>query len=368
VKTDRKIKLGIIGCGDRGSWLGGFFQRHGGFEIHALADCFSEEVNEAGKRLGVDKSRRFAGLMAYKRLLDSGVDAVVIVNVPHFYPAQARAAVDAGCHVWLSKPIAVDVPGCLAIREAGRLATEKKRCFLVDYQMRTDPVIIDVVQRIREGALGRLAHLGTTAFNIWVNDPPRGQTNESLLRRGCWASTIALCGDTIVEYSIHIVDTALWIVGRRPTSATGEAIRCRQNAHGDRNDAVLVTYRFDDGPIWSHRTQSFNNNEDTILRCNAYGEVANAQLGYWGKSFIRGGPKHVGARDVASLYDQGVWRNIATFYQSITEQRCENTTVEHAVDGVLTAILGREAATRGQRLTMDDLLKENKKLEFDLGS
>ena len=96
------------------------------------------------------------------------------------------------------------------------------------------------------------------------------------------------------------------------------------------------------------------------------GQLASAQISYWGKSFLRGGPKHYGGGEVESLYDRGAMRNLAEFHRAIVEGRFDNPTVRRAVDGTLTAILGREAAGRRTRLTMEELLKENKKLEVDL--
>ena len=80
----RKLKLGIIGCGGRGSWLADLFRKHGGYAIHAVADYFPDRAEKAGDKFAVDASRRFSGLDGYKRLLDSGVEAVVVVNVPAF--------------------------------------------------------------------------------------------------------------------------------------------------------------------------------------------------------------------------------------------------------------------------------------------
>ena len=159
----RKIKLGLIGCGGRGPWLADLFQKHGGYEIHAVADYFDASAQQTGDRLGVDKKRRFSGLAGHKRLLDSGVEAVAVVNVPRFHAEHARAAIDAGCHVYAAKPVAVDVPRALVVQAAGKLATQKKLCYLVDYQMATDPVNIEVVRRVHEGGIGRLMHIESSA-------------------------------------------------------------------------------------------------------------------------------------------------------------------------------------------------------------
>jgi len=366
-KPERKIKLGLIGCGGRGSWLGEFFQKHGGYEIHAVADYFPDLAHKAGDRLGVGAAGRFSGLTAYKRLLASGVEAVVVVNVPRFHAEHGLAAIEAGCHVYAAKPVAIDVPGAMKVLAAGKLATQKKLCYLVDYQMPTDPVNIEVVKRVHEGGLGRLAHIDSIGFS-----PPWrevvAQSVEDRLQQGRWLSTIALSGDVITENTVHVINAVLWLVGRRPVSAVGRTRRCRRSAHDDFREVYLVTYEFDDGLLWTHRCQSLRNQEDWALRLNAYGDVATALVSYRGKSYLKGGPKHFGGGNVESLYDQGVVRNIVTFYRNIVEGRCDNPTVPQAVDDVLTAALGREASARRVALTMDELIKENKELAIDLSS
>ena len=82
---------------------------------------------------------------------------MAIEDVPYFYAEQSAAAVAAGLHVYMAKPIAVDVPSCLAIGAAGKLATQKKLAFLVDYQLPTEPAVVEVAQRVRNGGLGSLA-------------------------------------------------------------------------------------------------------------------------------------------------------------------------------------------------------------------
>lgn len=367
--SGRKIKLGWIGCGGRGAWLAKLFKEHGGYEIHAVADYFPDLVDACGTALGVDKSRRFTGLSGYKKILDCGVEALGILDVPCFFPEQATAAVAAGCHVYIAKPIAVDVPGCLAIEVAGKLATQNKRCFLVDYQLPTDPVNIEVAKRVWDGGLGRLWAVTTIGQGGGANrlaDPPKGKTIESRLRGLIWCADIPLGGDPIVNYDIHIIDAAVWAIRRRPLSAVGYSRICRTEPHGDRQDLAFITYECPDGLLWNHQTLVLPDHGQTTLACNLHGQDASARIGYGGKSFLRGGPKHFDGGKVDNLYQLGAVRNIATFYQSIVEQRFDNPTVQRAVDGTLTAILGREAAMRGVRITMDELLKENRKLEVDL--
>jgi predicted dehydrogenase len=360
----RKIKLGLIGCGGRGTWLGGLFQQHGGYEIRAVADYFVDRVEKAGDKLGVDRSRRFTGLNGYRRLLDSGVEAVVVVNVPRFHAEHGHAAIEAGCHVFAAKPVAIDVPGALKVQAAGRLATQKKLCYLVDYQMGTDPVNIEVVNRIHAGGLGRLMHVDSIGFSPPWREPGPLRGPEDRLRH--WLSTVALSGDVITENTIHSINAVLWVTGRRPVNAIGRTRVCRPDPRNDFREVYLVTYEFDDGVLWTHRCQSLANQLEWALNLNAYGDKATALVSYRGKSYLRGGPKHYGGGNVESLYDQGAIRNIATFYRNIVESRFENPTAQQAGDDALTAVLGREAATRRRPLTMDELIKENRALPFDL--
>jgi len=362
----RKLKLGVVGLGGRGNWIAGLFRNHGGYQIHAVADYFPAVSESQGAALGVDKSRCFSGLSGYQKVIASGVEAIVIIDVPYFYPEQAAAAVAAGLHVYMAKPVAVDVPGALAILEAGHVATQKQRVFLIDYQIPTDPMNIQVAQCIREGGLGKLAQIQTVGLCGAWNDPPKTQTIESRLQHLTWINDIAMGCDYIGNFDIHAIDAALWVTGRRPVAAAGGSRICREHPHGDAHDVCSVVFHYADGLVQNHFGQGLSNNNDGTLLATFHGLEANAQISYFGKSFVRGGPKSLGGGKVENLYEAGAVRNIAAFYQNVTTGQFENQTVPRAVDGVLTCVLGREAAARQVFLTMDNLLKENARLTVDL--
>jgi predicted dehydrogenase len=170
----------------------------------------------------------------------------------------------------------------------------------------------------------------------------------------------------ITENSVHSINAVLWIVGRRPVSAIGRARICRTNPRSEFHEIYLVTYEFEDGLLWTHRCQSLHNELEWALKADVYGDRATALVSYRGKSYLRGGPKHYGGGEVFSLYDQGAIRNIATFYDNISCGSFDNPTTQQASDDVLTAVLGREAAMQRRCVTMDELLRENKELSFDL--
>jgi predicted dehydrogenase len=362
----RKIKLGLIGSGGRGSWIAKLFAKHGGYEMWALADYFPDVAEKGGEALGVDKSRRFSGLSGYQKLIASGVEAVAIEVPPYFIPTHAKAAAEAGLHVYMAKPVAVDVPGALTIEAAGKLATTKQRCFYVDYQMPTDPINIEVAKRIREGGLGPIAQVTTVGIGGGFGDPPKTANIESRLQHLVWVNDVALGCDYIGNYDIHAIDVALWVLGKRPVAAMGASRICRAKPHGDGRDVCSVVYDYADGLVHNHFGQALKNNTDGELSCRVFGQAANALVNYWGKAYVRGGAKHYPGGEIENLYAAGAARNIAAFHQNVCEGRFENETARRAVDGVLTCVLGREAAARRTRLTMDELLKENKRLEVDL--
>ncbi len=368
----RKIKLGLVGCGGRGMWISKLFMQHGGYEFHAVADYFENVATKAGGDLGVDASRRFSGLSGYKRLIESGVEAVLIEDVPYFYPEQAKAAVDAGKHVYMAKPVAVDVPGALSISESGKLATQKQRVFLVDYQMPTDPFNAEVSRRIAAGALGPLQTIFSNgaAGGGGFRDPALTGNIESRLRGLVWVNDDALGCGYIGNYDIHIVDAVLRAVGRMPVAAYGWGARFRKLPHGDSMDTTCVMYSFEDGMVWNHQSPK-GTSEDWFssngsLAAGFQGADASARMSYWGKAYVRGGKQNYGGGKVENLYDAGATRNIATFYENVTKGDFANDTVKNAVDSVLVCILGREAAARRTKLTMEDVIKENKRLEVDL--
>ena len=366
VEFMRKIKLGVIGSGGRGAWIAGLFKKHGGYEMHAVADYFQDVADKCGDSLGVDKTRRFSGLSGYKKLMECGVEAVALETPPYFFPEHAKAAVDAGLHVFMAKPVAVDVPGAMQILASGKLAVRKKKVFLVDYQMSTDPVNIEVRNRIQAGGLEQISQVFTVGVCRGFGDPPKTANIESRLRGLVWVNDVALGCDYIGNYDIHAIDAAIWVIGQTPVAAMGASRIGRQNPNGDGRDVCSVVYEYANGIVHNHFGQGLGNNSDAELSCRIHGPKANAIVNYWGKAYLRGGPQHFGGGHVQNLYLAGAERNIAEFYTNVTENKYENETVRRAVDGVLTCVLGREAASRHCRLTMEQLLKENKKLEVDL--
>jgi myo-inositol 2-dehydrogenase / D-chiro-inositol 1-dehydrogenase len=329
-----------------------------------VADYFPEVADKCGDELGVDKARRFSTLSGYKKLIESGVEAVALETPPYFFPEHARAVVEAGLHVYMAKPVAVDVPGALDILAAAKLATAKGRCFLVDYQLPTDPHNLEIANKISDGEIGKPAVITSRCFDSGYPDPARTATEESRLQNLIWCNDITLGGSHHLSACIHALDAVLWVLGKRPVRATGFSQIVRDNPHSDSHDVLGVSYTFADGLVWDHCGRHLNNFYPYECSALIHGTTGYAQLSYVGRVRLHG-PESTYSGEVRDLYEAGAVRNIAAFYRDITEGKFENATVPRAVDGVLTAILSREATMRRVELSMDDLLKENRRLQLE---
>ena len=365
-QANSRIEAGIVGLGGRGSLIADQLASHPGFQIVALADYFTEVVNKAGDRLKIPPDRRYSGLLGYKRLIDSRVDAVFLEAPPYFFPEHAQSAVDAGCHVYMAKPVAVDVPGCLRIAEIGRNAATKKKVFLIDFQMRTDPYNQEVLKRCRDGMIGDLALLSSFYCSEGFADPDFTDTIESRLQNLIWTNDIALGGGHFVNGGIHAIDAALWIAGELPESAEGHTSVCRKNPHGDSPDVDSLTYRFKSGLIINHRGEHIRNTNEFICTCSAYGLDGYLETAYDGKVFVRGNKGGYPGGVVQNLYVDGIKRNLDTFHKNVQDGTSDNPTVMQGVNSTLATILGREAGLRGDKITWDQLLQEYKKVVPDL--
>jgi predicted dehydrogenase len=371
VEITRKIKLGVIGLGGRGAWITNLFREHGGYEIHAVADYFVDRAKAAGARFGVDAARQFTGLSGYKRLLDSGIEAVAIESPPYFHPEQAAAAVDAGKHVYTAKPVAVDVPGCNTIEASGKKAREKKLVFLVDFQTRADPFFIEALRRVHAGDLGKIAFAEGTyhadsPFAHWY-DALQNNPRDPETRLRAWGLDKVLSGDIITEQNIHTLDVVSWLFDAPPLSAAGSCALTARPKIGTCADHFTCHFQFPQhvGVTFSSRQFNGYGTRPEGIRVRAFGQKGVLETEYGGNVLIRGDKFYRGGKSPA-IYEEGARANIAAYYANIMHGNVENTTVPASVRSNLVTILGRTAAYRGTLVTWDDLLAANERTEADL--
>lgn len=362
-----KVKLGLVGCGGRGRWIADLFYKHGGYEITAVADYFPDRAEAAGRQFHVAESARYSGLDGMKRLLEGNLDAVAIETPPFFHPQQAADAVAAGKHVYLAKPVAVDVPGCQSIEESGRRATAAKRVFLVDFQTRAHPAYQEVARWVHGGKIGRIVSVESnyqtsTMFQAMGAELAKAPGDPELRLR-CWAIDRVLSGDVITEQNIHAQDVVTWMLDAAPLKAVGTGGLAR--GFGTCWDHFSVLYSFPKGILNTFNSKQVGAAYDDIL-CRVYGESGTADTHYFGKVWVKSREDGFDGGELKNLYLDGAVNNIATFHRSITGAEYTNPTVGPSVRSNLTTILGRAAAYAHGEVTWDAMMRKAEAWEFPL--
>lgn len=366
-QANSAVEVGLIGCGGRGNWIGAFFPEFAGARIVALADVIRARLDATQSSFKVDSARAYYGPDAYRRLIESKVDAVAIETPPYFHPEQVRAAVEAGKHVYIAKPVAVDVPGCRSILESGKRAAGK-HSFLVDFQTRSQPVFQEAASRIHRGDIGKPVFAQVFYYaGRPAPDKSKPGMDPGEARMVNFYMDRVLGGDIIVEQNIHVIDVANWFLGSHPVSAYGAGGRTDWSGTpyntGDAYDHFLVTFRYP-GDVQADfsSNQLTNSFSDLCVRC--FGTKGAVDSHYGGLVRITGENAWMGA-EKDDTFRQGAINNVKAFIDSIQTGKLLNN-AERAVESNLTAILGRTAAYRNATVTWDEMMRSDEKFHADL--
>lgn len=367
-QANSRIKVGMVGCGGRGGLIAKMFVENGYYEIGGTADYFADKAQKLGSTYQLGADRAFSGLQcAEKMIAKGGLDAIAIISPPYFHPAQAKAAVDAGLHVYLAKPVAVDVPGIQSVRTSGEQARAKKRVFLIDFQSRTDSFFIEAMKRVQAGALGDLAFGEARYHSGRLKPKTSGTSPEDRLNN--WVFDKALSGDIVVEQNIHTLDMMSWAFGNTgPLKATATCARRVRVDVGDANDTFsgLLEYPNQVGVTFSSRQFDAQGAPEGI-KFDLYGSKGALLSEYGGNVIIRGGADtfYRGGEN-RELYRTGISENMTAFHKAITEGDFSNPTLEPSLTSNLTSLLVRTAAYKGHPVTWQDLLEDKEVLTADL--
>lgn len=247
------LKAGLIGCGGRGTGAAVNFLSAGpNLKITAMADMFEDHMKSCREKLAkeanveVADDHVFLGFDAYKKVLDSDVDLVILTTPPHFRPEHFNAAVDAKKHVFMEKPVAVDSPGVRVVLGAGEKAKQYNLCIVAGTQRRHQREYVETQSRIANGAIGKVvaARAYWNGSSLWRRERQRGWSDmEAMLRD--WVNWRWLSGDHIVEQHVHDLDVVAWFSGLYPVRAVGMGSRQRR-VTGDQFDNFAVDYTFAD--------------------------------------------------------------------------------------------------------------------------
>lgn len=242
------LKVALIGCGKRGkAALGNFIQAAQHLSIKtdvvALADYFEEHA----RGFGVPQENCHIGAKAYKDVMASDADVVLLVTPPNFRPVHFEAAIKAGKHVFMEKPAAVDAPGARKIIEVGKLAKRKGLSVAAGTQRRHDKGYIQTQYAVAGGAIGDIR-----GGKVWwcggrgkYHDRQLGEDGAAYMIRN-WLNFTEMSGDHIVEQHIHNIDVANWFIGRHPDIALGFGGRARRKT-GNQFDFFSVDYDYKEG-------------------------------------------------------------------------------------------------------------------------
>lgn len=362
-QANSAVEVGLVGCGARGAWIGALFQEFAGARLVALADALPDRIEAVRQELKAAPSiRQYKGLNGYRELAASKLDVVVIESPPYCHPEQAAAAIESGKHVYMAKPVAVDVPGCRSVLASGERA-KGRLSFFVDFQFRARDLFRDLVGRVHGGAIGSpvMAHVYYHTGRLRKKDQPGDSPVVARLRN--WMFEKALSGDIIVEQNVHALDACDWLLDGHPVKAYGTGGRKARVDVGDCWDHFLVAYWYrDDVKADFSSTQCIEGYNDICAR--VYGTEGTAEMHYNGPALITGSYPWKGG-ETDSTGRQGTIHNVRTFVETLRAGRLVNNSAE-AAQSTLTAVLGRMAAYSQRVVTWDEMMRSNEKLEARL--
>ncbi|MBI1760187.1 MAG: Gfo/Idh/MocA family oxidoreductase [Acidobacteria bacterium] len=375
------VEIGWVGNGGQGTRDAQLLEQTGEAKIVAVGDYFKTQADKAATRFKVDANRTHVGIDAYKEVIGSKVDAVLLTTPPGFRPEHFKAAVAAKKHVYAEKPLAVDVPGCHMVMEAGDKAKMQNLTVVVGLQRHYSKAYRAAKKIFDEGGMGQavMAHSAWDQGKIWPDR--RG-------KRADWKSQMDfevqhwyffkwLCGDHIVEQNIHNIDVINWFMGAPPVRASGIcSLTDKREGLGDIMDHFAITYEYANGVLSSNTCVQVD---------GVVGDVSETIRGTKGTFTTTAGKGGTGGVRIEALatrkdpnpapiykyeggddkhYDQ----EAATFVASVLgkgegEDKYRNDT-KYGVESTFTAILGRESAYRKAALNWNELWNENKKIGF----
>lgn len=367
---DGTIKVALVGCGSRGTGAASqVLQTKGPIKLWAMADLFADRLEASYKNLtqGMAKSwdrdptaglnakidvppeRRFVGFDAYQKAIDSGADLVLLTTHQHFRPMHYAYAVKQGKHVFMEKPLGVDVPGIRQILAANEEAKKKNLKVGVGLYMRHSRAVQETVARVRDGAVGPIVMM-SCFFNLGGlhNTPsrPADMTEMTYQLRNPF-HFVWLSGDDIVDAVVHYFDLCLWLKGKPPVTAQGQGGRqfYLPTQQGDVFDHQIVEYTFADGVKMFGQTRAISGCWHRSA-AEIHGPAGCADL--WGR--IEGANPWRWKGTAANPYQ--VEHDV--LIDAIRQNKPYND-VDHAAEATLVGIMGRMASYSGQSITWEQM-------------
>ncbi len=378
-ENKKKLKIGVVGCGGRGGGaMMNAMNADDNVELWSMGDLY---VEEAEKKLAMvrkyasvkDKvasdidGRVFGGIDAYEKVMDSGIDIVLLTTPPGFRPMQFKAAIDRGIHAFVEKPCATDVAGVHDFLETAKIAADKGLSVLCGFCYRYSEHGRPLFERIHGGDIGDILSIHSTYYASPVKAMPDPSTRpdgmgDTEWQIKNWYNFTWLAGDGIVEQGCHNVDRVGWAFNDTdPIAAYGSGGRQRPNYDGNIYDHFSITYEYPNEVKAHVEWRQFLNPSHQFTGDTIVGTKGIAKFGTSSASIS--GEKEWNwrkPRNVKSMYDL----EHEEFFAAIRagERKDDAAWIAHSTT---LAILGREACYTGKRLTWDELEKSDHKLVPD---
>jgi predicted dehydrogenase len=367
------LKVGLVGCGGRGTGAAEqALKADQNVALVAMADAFPEPLQTSlsvlqtkvpADKLKVTPDKQFTGLDAYQKLIDSGVDVVLLATPPGFRPVHLKAAIDAGKHVFCEKPMATDVPGVHSVMESAKKAKEKGLALVAGFCWRYDTPRRELYKRIHDGAIGEIRAIYATYYAGHVKPMPPASERPAAMgdlewQMRNWYNFVWLSGDGFLEQACHSVDKAAWALKDvPPLKAVAVGGRQTPNNEGNIFDHMFVTYEWPDGVrvfLGQHQIgNTYSENSDHLMGSDGVAESG------WMPPYIKGKEKWRYKETSGRLDMYQIEHN--ELFASIRNGKPINNG-EWMSQSTLIGIMGRMAAYTGQEVTWDQVMNSKEKL------
>jgi predicted dehydrogenase len=367
------IRIGLVGCGGRGTGAAGnALEADKNLILVAMGDAFEDQLKQSHSsldkqfpgRVQVEPSKRFVGLDAYQKVIDAGVDVVLLASPPGFRPTHLRYAVEKKKHIFCEKPMATDSAGIRHVMESVRMSKEAKLNIVAGYCWRYSLPRREFFKRINEGEIGEVLAM----YGTYLTGPVKPMQAPAQRKDGVgdlewqmrnWMNFTWLAGDGFVEQCIHTVDKMMWAFGDKPPAkVVANGGRVHPNYEGNIFDHMTATYEWANGArgVIAQRqiANCYSDNSDYVL--GGKGKGWNG----WSNAYFKNADGSNGWRYRGENPDMYVVEH-QHLYKAIRAGEFHNDG-DRMVNSTLAGIMGRLSAYTGQEVTWEQAL--NSKIQL----
>ena len=377
------IKIGLIGCGGRGTGAAAqALLTDQNTQLVAMADAFRDNIDKCYNyltspdyqdwttdkavdlrdKVNVPEENKLDGFNGYKRVIELS-DVVILTTPPGFRPMHFEAAIKAGKHVFMEKPLAVDAPGIRSVLKTAELAKQKKLNVVVGLQRHYQTIYRNWVEMLHNGIIGDIitSRVYWNSAGVWVRERKAGQTEMEYQMRN-WYYFNWLCGDHINEQHIHNLDVSNWVKQMYPVSAEGMGGRQVRNGkdHGEIFDHHFIEYTYEDGSKMFSQCRHIKGCQNRVSEA-FHGTNGTAPA----PGVIKTKSGHV-IMDYDDSNDPNPYQvEHDELFKAIADGEYKFADTENGAKSTMTAIMGRMASYSGQIITWDEAINSQIDLSPD---